>query len=342
MCFRLALWILLSLSSFILAQDTIYMKNGETRNCSVSKETLKECFFKFQGVELKLNWSDISRIEYGEIPEEYTEAEAARSKGDYANARKLYGDVLKSKEKEYELWKDKATYGVALNFMQEGPTKSDSERYYTAADQQFQEIIKLGENSRFYGDALVGLVELKILQKQYDEAIKSAKKLGDLRLSSYWNLKADLYQCNIDFLKGDYKNAARRYDTLANRARKESDLIYALSLLGKGRSEKNAGDNRKAEEVFLEVIEKSTEIEALAGSWNGMGDIYWESGDFKNALKAYLRTVVLYPEIRQELPRALYFAGQCFIKLKDTHESWRSRGQQLLDQQKTEFPQWKP
>jgi len=86
-------------------------------------------------------------------------------------------------------------------------------------------------------------------------------------------------------------------------------------------------------EISAAIAEGGLEVAAVAQ--NKRGDLKMEKKEFKEALvDGYLRTVVLFEEVKSAQPAALYKAAQCFEQLGQATYAERMRKKLLAD-----FPQ---
>lgn len=327
-----------------LQADTIFLKRGKPlENCNVLKETFTECHYRLAGVPATVTakMADVEKIEYDDIPDNFKQAEDARNSGNLDRAKDLYINFLKEEksEREKNVFEFKAYYWLAYCLQNLASSQKSFDKFISGAEKYYQTVT--GIDCPLIGEALVGLIECKLIGNDYKGAQKAAEELRDKKLSDYWNLQSELYQSHILYLQKNYKDASRKYDSLASRARRDAKKVYGLALLGKANCELAGGDEKEAKKLFEEVLENSDIDEALAGAYNGLGDLYRKEKKNKESLMAYLRVVVNYPHIRSELPKALHFAGRAFIALKDENSEWGARGNTLVNRQKDEFPGWK-
>lgn len=323
--------------------DVIRLKRGKPIDgCKVVKETWAEVKYKIKGIDATAKWEDIASIDYDEIPDPFKQAEASLAQGDFERAKDGYTKFLKEKDDfdNPEVFEPKAYYGLARSLLLLAPSKKDMDKFLENADKFFRRVAD-GDN-RLVGDALVGLIDCKIAIQDFAGAKKAADALRDKKLNDYYNMMSELYQCHISFFQKDYKEAVRKYESLAGRARRDNKVVYGIALVGKGKSLMASGSVKEAQQAFEDVLSNSDTQEALAGAYNGLGDVYRSEKKHKESLMAYLRVVVLYSEVHSELPKALYYAGNAFLNLKDENATWPARGKSLLARQKEEYPAWKP
>ena len=79
-----------------------------------------------------------------------------------------------------------------------------------------------------------------------------------------------------------------------------------------------AGEYARAREIFYEIAREADErdVKTRARTYNAIADCFLGEKKTREALLAYLRVRVLYFEVSDELPRALYGAALCFTKLR--------------------------
>lgn len=122
---------------------------------------------------------------------------------------------------------------------------------------------------------------------------------------------------------------AVEYPSVRNRA----EVAIAESLVGgKKLSE--------AEKIFREIVKDSkADARTLAAAWTGLGDCLYTRADsavdddkatlLRDALKAYLRPVVVYPDESLYVAKAAFYAGRCYQELGGGDEA-SDRAKRLL------------
>ncbi|MEK7482864.1 MAG: hypothetical protein AABZ60_00880 [Planctomycetota bacterium] len=335
--------------------DTIHLKRGKPiEGCKVKKETWTEVKYALKGLaaEAIVKREDIDRIDYDDIPDPFKQAEASMEIGSFEQAKDSYIKFLKEKDdfENSDVFEPKVYYGLAKTLLILAPsakkketdkyTESAEKFYLDSAEKYFRRVAE-GDNP-LIGDALVGLIDSRLATQDFAGAKKAADSLREKKLSDYYNMMAELYQCHITYFQKDYKEAVRKYESLAGRARRDNKVIYGIALVGKGKALVAGGTPKDAQQAFEDVLTNSDNEEALAGAYNGIGDIYRADKNHRESLLAYLHVVVLYREVHREMPKALYYAGKAFITLKDENPVWGPRGNSLLARQKEEYPAWKP
>ncbi len=319
-----------------IANDLIWVKGKDT---PIPGVVIAE---SIEGIKLAggPGWpiTSVVRIDYFDAPDAFKKGLDSRQQTAYPAAIKSFESALRNPTKAREFWLNPACrYYIALSYLDDGTDLA-------AAEAKFKEFLELHKDSRYAPDAILGLGRTLAAQKKYDAAIAQFKKLLDLGEGKAgwddWLATAYLWQSQTYLDADQAENALRaskrvldiladpRHD-LATQARK----IQAKVLLKQNEPDKavtllKAIIKDIAPRVAEEVEKGGAEVRMQrteAQCYNSLGDAYLalhakgkKEEDLREALLAFMWTVVLYPrsELEAERAEALYKAAECFRKLK--------------------------
>ena len=189
-------------------------------------------------------------------------------------------------------------------------------------------LVKKFPDARYVPAALLLKAEAQFVDGKAGPAKKTLGAITTLvaerGISERWDLEAKLLAVVFDAsLSGEQKRTA--LGRLATRAgtkfasvRNRAQVIGAASLL----EEK---DFDQAKKVFERIAKDSkSDQRTLAIAWSGLGDCLYQAGAknpstpanqaiLKDALKAYMRVVVLYKGESQYVARSMFYAGRIYI-----------------------------
>lgn len=355
-----AIWIMVSLiitvwPGLALAQaggDTIYVKgSAPTTNVEILKEGCDEVVYKMAGSRQSVPATEVVDVRYGDSPSSFNRARSLVGSGRYQDALTEVERTLKSLSETSPKWlRPHALYtkGRALLGIAEG---GDASRYGQAAEtlEAFREVKEHKghrlepEVLRLLGEALIGAGEDAEAEKVYAD-------LEKIECQGAWSIYGTYGRALIRFQAGDHGGARNLFLDVVQKAGvkagTEALVGRARVMVGRAWLAEDSYDN--AIDQFQKVIREgsarfaeSPEFQGiLAGAFNGMGDAYrtraekyGKEEDYKEAMVAYLRTVVLCswpPDMRRH---ALLHGGRCGEKA-----GWPAVKKSLWDELKRVFP----
>ncbi len=298
----------------------------------------------------------VTRIQYGDAPFAFREAEQHREQARYEEAIRLYETALRDKVCKRPWWlHPNCKYKIALCHLEEG---SD----LAAAAKAFQTALAEHPTSRFQPDIILGLGRAHFRQKKYAEAIRQFDELARLAATKNfeeWLYRAYLWKARALREDGRLKDAlaliqrivgaakGEKYEDIYIAARTEEAVIYmaqglydkAVDLLGKLIQRIGPA---VAKEIEGGSGTRSQRIEATC--FNTLGRCYLQMGNkaadaakkqshHYEALLSFLWTVVLYQRLPAEHAEALFYGAQCFEKLKK-----RTRATELQNELVQRYP----
>lgn len=279
-------------------------------------------------------------LEPRKYPPEWKQCMQAFEGGDYKNAYAGFSEIGAA-EKINPVVRQKALL-YAARAAREGGKAEEAEKAYEA-------LLKAFPNS-FYSAAA-----LKEQSQMYmDAGIEDkARKFADLLLklpgvSDADKLQARFLQVTVDFRnaaakkdKAGIEKALKDYKDLATETagKKDFTAVNQLARIGQGNCLLELGNAAEAKGIFQEISARALEKPVCASAFNGLGDCFYREGNYVEARLCFLRTSMIYTEGTpgDQVARALYHAGQCFVKLQDSPD-WKDRARNELSDCKRRFP----
>ncbi|UCG29756.1 MAG: tetratricopeptide repeat protein [candidate division WOR-3 bacterium] len=160
---------------------------------------------------------------------------------------------------------------------------------------------------RFY--AINELGALSAEEMRYDSALYYYNLLLD---SDVYKENAIMKIAGIYSQLGRYQESIAMTQRLINEYPKSAYLVDAYTL--KSRALKNEGDYRSATEILHDLISKVGE---RADVYMEIGNLYFESEEFLDARKNYLKACELYTQNREDAAQALLLAGDASVAIGD-------------------------
>lgn len=119
--------------------------------------------------------------------------------------------------------------------------------------------------------------------------------------------------------------------------------VKDLSLIGQGSCLLELGKNQDARVIFEDISEHGTGNSVLASAFNGLGECWFRQNDVKGFIEArrcFLRTVLQYSDgtPAEVVARALYYTGECFLRIQDNGDAWKDRARENLKSCYSRFP----
>ena len=281
-------------------------------------------------------------LEPKDYPPEWKQSNAAFESGDYKNA---YGgfSAIGAAEKVNPVVRQKALL-FAARAAREGGKAEEAEKAYEALlkafPDSFYSAAALKEQSQMYMDA-----------GDEGKARAFADRLLKLpNVSESDKLQARFLQVTVDFRNAVAKKdqagiqkALNDYKALAGETagKKDFTAVNQLARIGQGNCllELGGAGVAEAKGIFQEIADRAVEKPVCASAFNGLGDCFFREENFVEARRCFLRTATIYTEGTpgDQVARALYHAGMCFVKLQDSAD-WKDRARQELSECRRRFP----
>lgn len=293
----------------------------------IVSETATELNMTINGKNQTLPVDQIGAVEYTGQPQAFNVA-AVREQANHLNdALDQYAKAIAASS-DRPLMAREARFARARVLAQVAMIDPKRRSEAIAALESF---VKSNPNVRQTVPALELLTRLSILENDFDRADRA---VVEMRRIAWASDKAALWNARILSKRGKHAEAIAAIDAVLSKladgsARKrEALLAKAESLAGLSRFD-------DAEKLARDVI-KSADAEdaaAQAVAWNTLGDCLRSANKPKEALLAYLRTDLLYPEDKEQHARSLAEIVRLFRRLKQD-----DRADEVYARLKQDFP----
>lgn len=268
-----------------------------------------------------LKGGEVARIDYEDSPMDYRRGLFRMGAGEYDDALARFSAALRAKEARAFWLEPEARYMIAECLR----LKANDAQGYREAEEAFRVVLETAPKSlavpramQGIGRCLLGADRAAEAERQFDKLIVGEPygrewalhgKLGKARALSAQG-KAD---AGVK-LAAEVMEATKGTTMVALHATAEdtwTDLLFA------------AGEYAKVRAIFQAAADAAAqhEVAARAHAYNRIGDTYLAENAVKDALLAYLRVRVLYPNDDEELARALCGAARCFTLMKKSREA---------------------
>jgi len=301
--------------------DKIYLTDGGVvKDVGVTTEGVNEVEYRNGRNKATVKAEDVLRIEYGRKPKSVDQADTYAEQEGYVDAiaemETYLGSVDGKPDKRYPWAAAYAQYRlVELNAI-----IGDLPALSAAADS----VANKHGDSRYAPLAFVAKAQALLDAGKAAEAKAAVEGFGRFieakSLTGRWSVEQKLWSALTSGktgkeLEADLKAVgvdAAEYPSVRNRA----EVAIGEALLG---TKKVA----EAEKVFREILRESkADSRTLAAAWTGLGDCLRTRGEaaeaadqpplFREALIAYMRPVVVYPDEALYVAKAAFYAGRCY------------------------------
>lgn len=333
--------------------DRVYMKGSDKPQLvQITAESIDK---GIKAGPVGFSLKAVARVEYGDAPFAFREAEQHREQARYDEAIRLYQTALRDQVCKRRWWLEpNCKYKIALCHLEAGEPDE--------AIQAFQKLLAEHPDTRWKPDAFLGLGRVYFDQRQYAAAVQQFDRLARLAAEKEfegWLLRAYLWKAKalrandrpkeaMDLINKILGARGDKHEDVYIEARTEEAVIYmAQQRYDKAVDLLNDLIQRIANAVAKE-IESGTETRyqrVEARCFNTLGRCYLEMGSKKatapkdkesrywEALLSFLWNVVLYQRLPAEHAEALFYAAQCFDKLDQ-----RTRATELRNELVQRYP----
>lgn len=315
----------------------------EKSNIEVTDENYDYVYFRFTNVNISqkqhVDTSSVEKVFYQDTPPAYIDASNAMANGNYADAIQRFERIatnssLKDWVRMYALWDMATVYGRGVGDLPN-------------AVATWERLQKQFPKSRFVPDAIISSGKALINLGKADEAKSKFLELQRLPgLAESQKMLAKYYVIYIKQKQGEasgnkmlLNQALNEYKELLSQVENDSNLkqVATLARLGVGDCLLALEQYGEAQDYFQKIADSGTEKAVLAGAYNGLGRCYLAKRQWKDALIAFLRTVVLYDEVPEQTAMALVLAGDSYAYLR-SGDDWRDRAKGLYRECMQKFP----
>ena len=310
--------VLLSLAGLTLA-DEIHLTDGKSiTDVSIQSETMTEVTYRKDRKEGKVPADTILSIDYSAKPQLVDQADASMRDGLFEDAEvdltNFLAGVKAKRPRKYPWSRAYAYYRLAEVY--------EVLQSIEDVKQTVNEMAELEPESRYLPYAIS--IKARALADSGDKASALAA-LGDLEkvvasagLGDRWKLEVELGK----LLYGDATGASlrKKLQDLADLAGSGNPVVRNRALAEIGISLLGEGKLDEGEKIFRSIVsDPKADDRTLAAAHTGLGHCLFRRGEptkdpelLKEALKAFMRVVVLYGHEINYVPEALFFAGRCF------------------------------
>lgn len=161
---------------------------------------------------------------------------------------------------------------------------------------------------------------------RYDEALKILDQVANQYRLLGWDDWAHYGAARIHVKRGAYEEAEKSYRKLSTRFRQRPDVIVNAAL-----AQIETGAYAEAEEALDQLI-RGAGRDIAARAQVLRGDLKRKRRQLEPAVRDYLRTVILFENVRDVQPEALYKAAETLEELRD------ARAKELFARLQREYP----
>lgn len=161
---------------------------------------------------------------------------------------------------------------------------------------------------------------------QYDEALKLLEQVAADYYKLGWDDRANYAAARIHVNRGAYEEAKKAFGKLPRSFRQQPDVRVSLA-----QAQLETGAYAEAELALDELI-RSAPREVAARAQSLRGDLKMKRRQLEPAVEDYLRTVVLFEDVRSVQPEALYKVGKALEEQRD------ARAKDMFAKLKREYP----
>lgn len=186
--------------------------------------------------------------------------------------------------------------------------------------QAYDKVVETNATSRFLVEVQLRKGHCHRLLKKFDQAVAayeaaksaaSANSLGDEPVQA-----AALGAAWTKLESGDSAGAKAAFDAVAG-ASSQYPALAREALSGWSEAAIAGGETGPVKAKMTELAGKARDRRDLAVAHNGIGAALFAEKGYAEALNHFVRVVGLYFSDPQEYARALYYAGRCYVELKE-------------------------
>jgi len=314
--------------------DTIYLTDGQTLDeVTIQDQTLTGVIYRAKGksTDTTLEPEKVLGVEYQRLPRLLDQAEAAVQEGSLNEAIEDFksfvegiqdGSNTKDRQKWAPAYALQRVIELQMTLGNLPGVIAAADALIRSAPQSFhvpRAYLTKADAQRWLGKEAEALATLEAFKALIDEQ----------RLSEGWRLEADLAVLLSDKKLSGSAKRSRLADTISA-AGKDYPTVKNRALVAEGESylEESKPDFAKALAAFRNIVaDPSSDDATLAGAYTGIGDcLYLQAAaalqkksldeqmakDLREALKSYLRVVLVYKDQSRYVQKALFFSGRVF------------------------------
>ena len=302
-------------------------------NGTIVEETPSHVKIRRARAERTITVNEIRRINYAGEPQSVYLARVRESSGqDLPKVldayKKGYEEVATMELKEkvrYDNLKRNLRFCEARVTAKLAASKADVK----LADQAVELLTRFLEKnptSRYHFPLHEHLAKMHLLKQDFDAARKALAVVAECPFPE-WQLGANIELARIDMAQENYDKALKALEKIiAQTAKAEDETLkvqHQLATIQMARILLAKGDVAKAVKFLTAAIEKTPKENrvARAEAHNTLGDCYRAENKHFDALLEHLWVVLVYPDVREERARALYYAAECWDDLGQANKA---------------------
>ena len=336
--------ILLTQSVRLGAEDRIRLRGVRQRQSgTITAETQTEVVLKKGRREKKIAVNEIERVNYNKEPRGISQARINEQSGqrlkDVLDAyRKGYEEVatlaLKDTKTDFSNLKRNLRFAEARVLARLAVAANDEQM----ADEAIEMLTRFAEKnpkSRYHFPLHSHLAKLYLLKGDAEAARKALAVVAGCPFPE-WRLAAHIDLARIDMSRGDYDKALEALSRIISQTSSTDDeklkAQRQAATIQKARCLVAKKEFEQAAKFLNEAIGKTPQEnrQSRAEGYGALGDCYLAQNKAEKALLQYLRVIVLYPDVREQRARALYFAAKCWDELREDKKAAKLRQELAL------------
>jgi len=329
--------------------DRIYLKNkAEPVEAEIADDTI-------DGVTTTSRLSfpvvGVARIDYYDRPHAYIEGDTHRKQGRYEEAIRFYESAARSQVPRKFWLEPTCLYYIALCHLEQGDDLDKAEATFT-------ELLQKHPKTRFWPNAVLGLGRVQFARKNHAGALAQFDKLAAEAAGRDWEewlYRSYLWRARVLLEQKNYEAALQAVRKIVDSPAQEkyADIVIQARTV-EATIHVRRGDYAKAQSLLRDLIKQigpavAKEIGRGAGErmqiteaqcYNALGECYLKQAaksnkadDYREAVLAFLWTVLLYQRLPAEHAEALFYSAECFEKLGQ-----RDRATELRNELVEKYP----
>jgi len=319
----------------VTGSDILVMKDGKQKpGLNIVSETYEAFGVDTTGdgnADTTYPADEVAEVKYGDRSAIFRGAELSFNRGLLEDAVKKFTEAL-AEEGARKFWlQPHANYMLGECYRRMAAGRPS---LYADAIKRYEAVARAVPKARLAPRAKREIGRCCLAQNRIDAARPLFEQLASGQYGDYWVNHGKIWLSRVLALEKKFDDAQALLREVA--AAVGDDVATRTDAsLARGEVLRRAGKFGVSKAVYEAILQEApeTQPETKARAYNGLGDLFWDQGRTKEALLAYLHVRVLYFDVKDELPRAVYSAAVCFGKLKEAQKA-----RQLYQELVTQFP----
>ncbi len=319
--------ILFAAAAVATADDIKFVDGRIEGKVEVVDETVEKVEYRRQGLRQNQTYpaDKVAEVTYSDPPEDYAIAMENMENLVFEEAAKFFRTAAENSEGRKGL-QAKCLFQAGEALRRAGQVEEALTAYADLVERQpDSRYAPLARLQR--GITLMRAGDANRAQQALDKLKSEATAKG---YGQRWVFEADL-QLLILGEAGNPAAAREAYERLVTQTEVSFPTVANQAKLRIGRVLIASKEFDKARQYFQALLDNrsASSREVVAGAFNGLGAALCNKPgateqDLKKGLYSYLRVIVMYQDVIEELPEALYSAGKCFQKVPGPDSADRS------------------